>query len=65
MGAQGCGEHIGGDLVVGEFSPVKAPPLFSAYDGWGHSDHETQLSAPLGAVRRVHLALNRVFDVFL
>ena len=40
MGAQGCGEHIGGDifvgdLTIGEFSPVKAPPLFCFTVMWG------------------------------
>jgi hypothetical protein len=68
--AKDGGEHAGanpivGELTVGELSPVNGWPLFYVYDGWGHTDHGAQLSAPLATVHRVHLAEARVLGVFL
>ena len=62
MGAQGCGEHVSGDLIagdltVGEFSPVKAPPLFCLIVMWRQVDCGTHVSVTAGCMGRVHLAV--------
>ena len=49
-GAQGCGEHNGGDLVAGdladgEFSPVKAVALLGFTNVWGQVDYGPPLAA--------------------
>ena len=48
MGAQGCGEHNGGDLTDGEFLPVKASALLGFTDVWGRVDCGPPLSATVG-----------------
>jgi len=62
MGAQGCGEHVGGDLIagdlaIGEFSPIKAPPLFYFAVMWGRVYCGTRASVTAGCMDRVHLAV--------
>ena len=59
--ARDDGEHNGGDLVVGdlvvgEFSSVKAPPLFYFTIMWGRVDCGTHASIAAGCIDRVHLA---------
>ena len=59
--ARDDGEHNGGDLVVsdltvGEFSLVKALPLFCFAVMWGWVDYATCASVTAGCIDRVHLA---------
>jgi len=60
--ARDDGEHNGGDLVtgdlaVGEFSAVKAPPLFYFTIMWGRVDYETRALVTAGCIDRVYLAV--------
>ena len=53
MGAQGCGEHNGGDLIAGDLannkvSLVKARALLGFTDVWGQLDCGPPLSATMG-----------------
>ena len=58
------GDRVTVDLAVGELFTSPQVPLFCVYDVWGHTDREAQLPAPLGVVRRVHLAKARIFLMF-
>ena len=51
-----CGEHNVGDLTVDEFAAGQAVPLLYVSDMWGRVDCGPLLSAPPGALDRVHLA---------
>jgi len=71
--ARGNGEHNGGDLIagdlaVGEFSPVKAPPCLGLTDVWGRLTFGARTLVTAGCMDRVYLAadpeLNLIFYLF-
>ena len=62
IGAEEDGEHVGADLVAGdfadgEFSPIKVAALLGFTDVWGKLTHGAQSSVPLWCIDRVHLAV--------
>ena len=59
--ARGNKEHNGGDLIagdlaVGEFSPVKAPPYLGLTNMWGRLTFGARASVTAGCMDRVYLA---------
>ena len=55
-GEHNGGDLIAGDLAVGEFSPIKAPPLFYFTVMWGWVDCGTHALVTTGCIDRVHVA---------